>query len=163
MNGRGQIWTPIHIIGPALAETEQKLADVSSFEQRIRVATDFLLRRLHGRGLANAVIEVANRFLFEQAALDFGDAETEAGLGVRQFERRFSEQVGLPPKLFTRIVRFNAALEAKVNAPRRRWTDIAHEFGYFDQMHMIRDFEDFTGESPSTFMRRFEAMPEAWV
>ncbi len=151
------------VLGPRLAEIEQKLADASSFEERTGFASDFLLTRLEERESADAVAVVANRLLRERGALGVGDAAAEAGLGMRQFERRFGELVGLPPKLYARIVRFNAALESKVIAPRLRWTDIAHEFGYFDQMHMIRDFEDFTGESPSTFMRRFEAMPEAWA
>jgi hypothetical protein len=47
--------------------------------------------------------------------------------------------------------------------PERLWTDIAHEFGSYDQMHMVRDFERLAGESPATFVRRFLAMPEPWA
>jgi hypothetical protein len=47
--------------------------------------------------------------------------------------------------------------------PRRLWTGIAHDFGYYDQMHMVRDFEDFTGENPTAFIRRLDAMPESWA
>jgi AraC-like DNA-binding protein len=50
-----------------------------------------------------------------------------------------------------------------MSAPRRLWTDIAHDFGYHDQMHMVRDFEDFTGENPTAFIRRLDAMPESWT
>jgi len=106
---------------------------------------------------------IANRFLLEHGALRVDDAAAGAGLSVRQFERRFAEHVGIPAKRYARIVRFNAALEAKRTAPRRAWADIAHEFGYYDQMHMVRDFERFAGESPATFVRRFGAMPEAWA
>ena len=118
---------------------------------------------LGGAIRVDAVAAVANRFLSERGALGVADAAAEAGLSVRQFERRFSEQVGVPPKLYARIVRFNAALEAKMSAPRRLWTDIAHDFGYYDQMHMVRDFEDFTGENPTAFIRRFDAMSELWA
>ena len=48
-------------------------------------------------------------------------------------------------------------------APRRLWTEIAHEFGYYDQMHLVRDFETFAGESPAKFVRRIWAMPESWT
>jgi AraC-like DNA-binding protein len=57
----------------------------------------------------------------------------------------------------------NAALKAKMTAPGRLWTDIAHEFGYYDQMHMVRDFERFADESPSTFVRRLRAMSAPWA
>ncbi len=151
------------VIGPIVSEIEQRLASASSFQERIRVATDFLLRHLREQASPDAVSAVANRFLLEHGALRVDDAAASAGLSIRQFERRFTNQVGLPPKRYARIVRFNAALEAKMTAPRRLWTDIAHEFSYYDQMHMVRDFETFAGESPATFVGRFWAMPEPWT
>jgi AraC-like DNA-binding protein len=151
------------VIGPVVSEIEQKLADASSFPERIRVASDFLLRHLGERASPDAVAAVANRFLLERGALRVDEAAASAGLSVRQFERRFAEQVGLAPKRYARIVRFSAALEAKVTAPGRLWTDIAHDFGYYDQMHMVRDFERFAGESPAKFGQRFAAMPEPWA
>ena len=151
------------VIGPKLGDFEQKLACASSLGERACVASAFLFECLAERSGGDAVAAVANRFLSEQGALDVGEAAAEAGLSMRQFERRFSEQVGVPPKLYARVVRFNAALEAKMTAPRRLWTDIAHDFGYYDQMHMVRDFEDFTGENPTAFIRRLDAMPESWA
>jgi methylphosphotriester-DNA--protein-cysteine methyltransferase len=151
------------VIGPKLGDFEQQLACTSSFGERACVASAFLLGCLADRSGGDAVATVANRFLSEPGALGVADAAAEAGLSVRQFERRFSEQVGVPPKLYARVVRFNAALEAKMSTPRRLWTDIAHDFGYYDQMHMVRDFEDFTGENPTAFIRRLDAMPESWA
>jgi AraC-like DNA-binding protein len=151
------------IMGPIVLAIEQRLADASSFQERIRVATDFLLRHLGERASLDAVAAVANRFLLERGALRVDDAAASAGLSVRQFERRFAEQVGFPPKRYARIVRFSAALGAKMIAPGRLWTDIAHEFGYYDQMHMVRDFERFTGESPTRFVRRFQSLAEPWA
>ena len=151
------------VIGPKLGDFEQQLACTSSFGERACVASAFLLGCLEDRSGGDPVATVANRFLSERGALDVGDAAAEAGLSVRQFERRFSEQVGISPKLYARVVRFNAALEAKMSAPRRLWTDIAHDFGYYDQMHMVRDFEDFTGESPTAFIRRLDGMPKSWA
>ncbi len=151
------------IIGPSLSELERQLADASSFDKRVRIAGDLLLRHLGERKPADAVTAAANRFLRLRGTINIGDAAAKAGLGVRQFERRFVEQVGLPPKLYARIVRFNAALEAKAGEPQRQWTDIAHALGFYDQMHMVHDFEDLSGESPTTFIRRLNAMPEAWA
>jgi hypothetical protein len=55
-------------------------------------------------------------------------------VGDRQFERRFRYEIGIPPKLYARIVRFEAALRRKAAAPATQWTDIAHILGYHDQM-----------------------------
>ena len=88
------------VIGPKLGDLEQKLACASSFGERACAASAFLLECLAERSGGDAVAAVANRFLSEQGALGVGDAAAEAGLSVRQFERRFSEQVGVPPKLY---------------------------------------------------------------
>jgi AraC-like DNA-binding protein len=149
------------VIGPLLTELEHRLADAPSFETRVHIAGDLLLRQLGKPKPADAVAAAAGRLVFSRGAISVGDAAARAGLGVRQFERRFIEQVGLPPKLYARIVRFNAALGAKVADPLRLWTDIAHALGYFDQMHMVHDFEDLSGESPTTFMKRLS--PETWT
>jgi AraC-like DNA-binding protein len=146
------------IIGPIASQMEQRLGEAVSFEERTRIANEFLLRRLEEEGAADRVFGIANRFLAEDGALSVRKAAATAGLSVRQFERRFAEQVGLPPKPYARIVRFNAALQAKASVPQRRWTNIAHEFGYFDQMHMIRDFERLAGETPTAFQQRRDAL-----
>jgi AraC-like DNA-binding protein len=151
------------VIGPSVLEIEHRLADASSFQERVRIATDFLLWHITERVSQDAVSVIANRFLLERGALRVDEAAAIAGLSIRQFERRFINQVGLSPKRYARIARFDAALEAKVTAPQRLWTEIAHEFGYYDQMHLVRDFETFAGESPARFVGRIWTMPEPWT
>jgi hypothetical protein len=51
------------------------------------------------------------------------------------------------PKLLARIARFEAALEDKARFATKSWTDVAHEFGYYDQMHLVHDFGEFTGRN----------------
>ena len=70
------------------------------------------------------------------------------GTSNRQFERRFNARFVMRPKLYARVVRFQSALDSKARSSTKSWTDVAHEFGYHDQMHMIHDFKEFTGTSP---------------
>lgn len=71
----------------------------------------------------------------------------------RQFlARQFSDKVGISPKHFGRIVRFNAmhrSISAKV---QHNWMDIVCQFGYYDQAHLIKDFHDFIGWSPTDYL-----------
>lgn len=69
-------------------------------------------------------------------------------LSVRQLERQSLDRIGFPPKYFARVVRFSEAYKFKERFPKTKWLEIAHRFGYFDQMHLIRDFRHFTGENP---------------
>jgi AraC-like DNA-binding protein len=81
------------------------------------------------------------------------DLAAATGLGARQFERRFQREVGLTPKRFLRILRFQEVLSAlrfgSDDAPR--WADVAASHGFYDQAHFIRDFKSFVGTSPAAW------------
>ena len=79
--------------------------------------------------------------LRSKGAVRIDEIAFHAALSVRQFERRFAGEAGMPPKLFAQTARFQNALDAKRLSPSRSWLSVAHELGYFDQMHMIRDFQ----------------------
>ncbi len=72
-----------------------------------------------------------------------------ANISARQFERICNERLGMPPKLYLRIKRFSKAYALKELNPELKWTDVAHIFNYYDQMHLIRDFREFAGYTPS--------------
>jgi len=73
----------------------------------------------------------------------------QANLSERQFRRRCEEESGMPPKLLARILRFRTACALAAQAEERvDWAAVAAEAGYFDQAHFIRDFREFTGETP---------------
>jgi hypothetical protein len=71
-------------------------------------------------------------------------------LSQRQYRRRFEETVGLPPKLHQRILRFQRALDA---LGKRPIADVAIGCGYYDQAHLIRDFKQFAGLTPTAWLR----------
>jgi hypothetical protein len=67
----------------------------------------------------------------------------------------------LSPKLYSRVARFQAALDGKLDCHNVRWVDLACEFGYHDQMHMIRDFQKLSGLSPECLLARLGDMRPA--
>lgn len=76
----------------------------------------------------------------------------ELGCSRRYLVAGFREQVGVSPKLLGRILRFHRAVGLMGTGPG--WAEIALTCGYYDQAHLIRDFNQFTGSSPSDFARR---------
>lgn len=74
-----------------------------------------------------------------------------ANLSPRQLERCFRERVGLGPKTFARLVRFQRAL-GLLRGPRASLARVAAQAGYYDQAHMVRDFRQFAEASPSRFL-----------
>jgi len=79
-------------------------------------------------------------------------------LHPRRLERMFAREVGLPPKTLARIVRFQGVLRGSGD-----WTAIAQACGYYDQAHLIRDFKEFAGESPTAYLARRHPMSDAFT
>lgn len=73
---------------------------------------------------------------------------SQSNMSHRNLERLFLNKVGVSPKHLICIIRFNFALTSKKQNPSLNWTSIAAESGYFDQMHMIREFKHFSGNTP---------------
>ncbi len=150
------------IFGSQIRSLWERLAEAPSFAARVRLAEEFLLRPAAHALARTPVMNTARHIFHHPGQTRISDLANRSALSFRQFERSFSAQVGMPPKLFARITRYQMALDAKVTSPGRSWLTIAHEFGYHDQMHMIRDFQDFSGDSPSRVLVELGDMrPEA--
>lgn len=85
--------------------------------------------------------------------IQVGELAHLLSVNSRMLERRFKATLGFSPKMFIRLVRFQKIVEKLRSSPtsHRRLTDIAHEFGYTDQSHFIRDFKALSGVLPSSF------------
>ena len=79
--------------------------------------------------------------------------QTELRLSERSFERKFKEYIGISPKLFSRICRFQASLQQLRNNDYGKLSDIAFENEYADQSHFIRAFKEFAGFSPFQYQK----------
>ncbi len=87
----------------------------------------------------------------------------DSNMSLRNFERRFVDQVGMSPKLFMRITRFFLALENKMIHPQKNWTTITHESGYFDQAHFIKECREFSSMSPEELFQSTPPPKESFI
>ena len=148
------------VIGPEISTLEQRLGDTPSFAERIQLVEAHFIRLLRHRGGGPDPVATAANSLFASHGLQrVSVMATDSGLSVRQFERRFLTHVGVPPKLYARIIRFNAVLDHKLRCPGRAWSRIASDHDYCDQMHLVHDCRAFTGESPSRFLAHLVGLP----
>ncbi|HET9281640.1 MAG TPA: helix-turn-helix transcriptional regulator [Candidatus Angelobacter sp.] len=76
----------------------------------------------------------------------------EIGISSRRFIELFSNEVGLTPKLFARVRRFQQVLQQIRTGEDFSWVDIAAGCGYFDQAHFIHDFKEFSGINPTVYV-----------
>jgi AraC-like DNA-binding protein len=104
--------------------------------------------------MPDAAIGRAVRLIERSAGRVRMDALTaEVNLSPRHFDRRFLAAVGLRPKEFARIVRFQALLSAYQNGDFPRWVDLALACGFYDQAHLANEFRQFAGVPPTEFFR----------
>jgi AraC-like DNA-binding protein len=145
------------VFGHKILRFHERLADCNSFEERVSVANLFLSQRAHAASGRDGVTMAAHQMLSGAGAGRISAMADRAGLSVRQFRRIFLQKVGMSPKLFARIARFEAVLNRMARSPGASWTEVAHRFGYYDQMHMVHEFAQFTGETPTRSLHYFEA------
>lgn len=110
-----------------------------------------ILRRHSGaaRGSIEAVERAVELIEESQGGLSLEEVARLCEMSRRQLERLFPVMVGLRPKQFARIVRFQGLLDRiDVEGPRN-WSSLALRCGYFDQSHMIREFRSLAGQSPA--------------
>jgi AraC-like DNA-binding protein len=113
----------------------QILGNLSLFQERVHVVNEFLLRHAARSYKATSISKAVNHVVRMRGCIDIAGLAEAAGVSPRHLARRFIDSVGMRPKLFARVVRFQAALGSKALHSGKSWTEVAHEFGYFDQMH----------------------------
>ena len=152
------------VMGRSISELWERMAEDKCFHSRVRLVEDHLMKAAASASANTSIMASAHSIFREQGATRVRALADQMSLGMRQYERRFRDEIGIPPKLFARITRYQMAMDAKMTKPARSWLNIAHDFGYHDQMHMIRDFQTLSGDSPSGILSQLGDMrPEALV
>jgi AraC-like DNA-binding protein len=138
----------------------ERLLEAPSSEARLGVLERALLEAA-ARNLERhpAVRFAVREFLQVPHVRTVADVTGQLGWSPRRFIQTFSEQVGLTPKLFCRVRRFQAALRLLQGQGRIDWTETALSCGYFDQAHFNRDFRAFSGLNPSAYAAHRTAFP----
>lgn len=139
--------------GGYVTELRERLLTVASPEARLRLLEQLLIARLDRERTQQAAVSHALA-AFGTGRRRIGEVVGETGLSARRFIDLFSEAVGLTPKAFCRVRRFQRAVGLLHGAGEVDWADTAIACGYFDQAHMIHDFREFAGLAPTAYLAR---------
>lgn len=138
------------IYNKEMQEVNEKLAEAIDYKQMIQSIEEFLLRKLKNIRHEKKPIDRAMQMMLISPNYSLDKLANEACLSIRQFERNFYERLGMNPKIFARVVRFNQILNYKRTKPQADLLEAIYACGYFDFSHLKRDFMLFAGESPTT-------------
>ena len=140
----------LELWGGSTAEIAERVAMETSIEARIAVIEAELLRRL---GESDPRVDAAVAWILRSGGrVSIERIAAEIGISRQHLARRFLQHVGVTPKTFARVMRFESLVRAARNGTRD-WGALAADFGYFDQAHLIADFRELAGSTPVPFFQ----------
>jgi AraC-like DNA-binding protein len=143
------------IWGTSADELRERLCAAETSRTRFELLEKWLTRHLFRRPERHGAVRFAlNAFTSQTPAINVRQAARETGFSQRHFIELFRREVGIPPKLFCRIRRFQQALELLRKDAAPNWALLAAECGYFDQSHFISDFRAFSGLTPTEYLKQ---------
>jgi len=127
-----------------------RLCEVPTPVEKLRTLEGLLSGRLHlGRRRSEMVDQAMH--LFREKGFCVAECARSVGVSERRLSQVFREQVGLSPKMWCRIRRFQTAVRALHNGVDVPWTELALRCGYYDQSHFANDFRAFSGINPTAY------------
>jgi len=137
-----------YIFGNGITEIAARLRNTTDRNELLTIIESFLFK-LAARLAPETTFDTAIDMLLQvYGNMTIGQFASLACKSIRQVERLSIEYLGMAPRLFGKLVRFGKAYSMKEAVPDFSWSNIAYEFGYFDQMHLVRDFKKFAGLPP---------------
>jgi AraC-like DNA-binding protein len=132
-------------------EVKEKLSISIDDRQRIKIVEQFLISQLKDIQADKLIVEAVRLIYQSRGTIRIKELNEKLLISPSPFEKRFRKVVGTTPKKFASIIRFNAVLG---NLDKTKsLTEICYENNFFDQAHFIKDFRQFTGDSPEHFKR----------
>lgn len=129
------------------ASLRERLCEAPTAVEKFRVLEAVLLERLVQP--RDSSIAAAVRML--ERGLPIAEVRSRLGLLPKTFVRRFRRQTGLAPKRFFRVRRMQRIVGLAATSPSLDWCAVAADHGYTDQAHLIHDFRDLTGLTPTAY------------
>lgn len=137
-----------------LNELRDRLGAAPSRSERLRIATDFLERRLLGQAIDPKAAFVWSAIQISRGTVRIDRLTDDLGWSRKRLAAQARDAFGLTPKRLARVARFQHATHLARTAPRPDWAGIAAACGYSDQAHLVRDFNAFAGETPERWCFR---------
>ncbi len=146
--------------GRLAGELRERVLAAPTPEAKLRTVELILLQRAAGIFEEQPAVEYGVRTLLSAPqTANIARVVDETGYSSRRFIELFKLHVGMTPKLFCRVRRFQGVLQRIVGGKTVRWADVAVDCGYYDQAHFIHDFQGFAGINPTKYLTDHRGFP----
>ena len=140
--------------GPSAGRLRERLCEAGTSHERFYLLEEVLLRRLCQRVEQHYAVLAALEMFGKIPSRTVRETAKHIGLSQRRFIQVFKAEVGMTPKLFSRIQRFQQTRTFIQQSASVNWAALASHIGYFDQSHLIHEFLEFSGQSPTNYLKR---------
>jgi AraC-like DNA-binding protein len=138
-------------------DLESQLLEAHNAQERMTLLTSFLVARFKQGKTRDALVEESLHLIHHNiGSLHVKDVLDSLHISERQFERRFTQTVGLSPQSYLRVKRFNEAIRLIKTRQFARLTDVAGALNFSDQSHFIHDFHAFAGTTPKSLAQQVD-------
>jgi AraC-like DNA-binding protein len=142
----GEVW------GSIARSLEARVFEASTNLARVAIVERVLIENLRTDLFDHLLNRAVAKIIAVEGNISIDSVSRYAGMSGRQLERKFHTRIGLSPKGFAQIIRFQKVLRLIDHEKSPRWAGIAVDCGFFDQSHLIRDFSRFSGRDPAGFL-----------
>ena len=150
---QGRLVSLDDVWGAAAADLREQLLEAGTPRRQFQTLENALMARAVKRFERHPAVRFAlDQFSGAERIRTVSEVSDQIGLSARRFIEVFRSEVGLTPKLFCRIRRFQKLIHSLGAGSRVNWANAALECGYFDQAHFIHDFQAFSGLTPSVYL-----------
>jgi AraC-like DNA-binding protein len=149
---------PEEVFGPEVRQLARDLSPLRTPAELCKAVETFLLRRLAGPALppylARCIAHLEHSPLADNLVRDLAQ---QSGVSAKTLIGQFKQHVGLTPAKYHHLVVLNRTLRYLSGNPTQTLTQSAYALGFFDQAHLIRFFGQYTGLTPSAYLRAGKA------
>lgn len=143
----------LDVFGNGIIEIRKKIQKAESPKEKFDLIQTYLLSVFQPADFSTEVIhQTLNKLNEEKQALNLKDLAEKSGYSQKQFIHLFKKYVGITPKNYHKISRFNEILAQIHQKEKVSWAEVAVLCGYFDQAHFIKDFQKFSGLNPKKYI-----------
>jgi len=133
----------------------ERLLATPSVSERFRLVEEFLLSRLNSDTHVNPCVEYAlDEIVRRPGYTSLSALSLKIGYSQKHFIDLFKKHIGLTPKAYVRVMRFQNAVAAIELADDVDWAAIALQSGYYDQAHFINEFRAYSGFTPKEYLEK---------
>ena len=132
----------------------ERVLSVKDIDKRFKIVENFLVRTFHSKLDVNPCVAFAVEEMTKRPdGINIARLNEKIGYSQKHFTEMFRRQVGVTPKSYLRLMRFQKAVQTIDNAAQVDWGTVALKCGFYDQAHFINDFKHFSGFTPEQYAK----------